>query len=282
MNKNKKTLINISIAFAVLPFLILPSLFFINKKPNNLNLVRPPGFDVYDNLNNDKSTKTKKILLALVDDVFKNSKLEQQEFIKKQEQNKEQLISKAKELTKEYNKSSNEETLKKLKDFYSENWLFVFQNLDKFEMKFISFWKLEANNKKELHSREFLDEINKKQKERERKKIEDNYHFLDNNIDLVKIGKENEDLPNLTVYYLRKDKFIIRALLTNDGKKMSIDKFILFNESPISRINIDTISDAIHLGVFHNQKDAFTSTFEKHIIKEYGYPWDGILLWKEK
>ncbi|WFQ94732.1 aromatic motif membrane protein [Mycoplasma feriruminatoris] len=282
MNKNKKTLINISIAFAVLPFLILPSLFFINKKPNNLNLVRPPGFDVYDNLNNDKGVKTKKILLALVDDVFKNSKLEQQEFIKKQEQNKEQLISKAKELTKEYKKSSNEDNLKKLKDFYSENWLFVFQNLDKFEMKFISFWKLEANNKKELHSREFLDEINKKQKERERKKIEDNYHFLDNNIDLVKIGKENEDLPNLTVYYLRKDKFIIRALLTNDGKKMSIDKFILFNESPISRINIDTISDAIHLGVFHNQQDAFTSTFEKHIIKEYGYPWDGILLLKEK
>ncbi|UKS54518.1 membrane protein [Mycoplasma feriruminatoris] len=276
MNKNKKTLINISIGFAILPFLILPSLFFINKKPNTLNLVRPLGFDVYDNLNNDKSAKTKKLLLALIDDVFKNSKLEQQEFLKKQEQENKELSSKAKELSSEYLKNPNTENLKKLKDFYSKNWLFVFQNLSKFEMKFISFWKLEANNKKELHSKEFLEEINK------REKPKDSYHFLDNNIDLIKVGKENEDLPNLTVYYLRKDRFIIRALLTNDGKKMSIDKFILFNESIVSRINIDTISDAIHLGVFHNQQDAFTSTFEKHIIKEYGYPWDGILLWKEK
>ncbi|QQY78156.1 hypothetical protein JLS56_04595 [Mycoplasma mycoides subsp. capri] len=276
MNKNKKTLINISIAFAILPFLVLPSLFFINKKTNNLNLVRPPGFDVYDNLNNDKEAKTVKLLQSLVDDVFKDSKLDQQEFIKSQKEKNDQLISKAKELSSEYLKNSNEDNLKKLKNFYSENWLFVFQNLNKFEMKFIDFWKLKANNGSELHSKEFLDDIKK------REKPKDNYYFSNNNIDLIKIGKENEDLPNLTVYYLRKDRFIIRALLTNNDKKMTIDKFILFNDSIISRINIDTISDAIHLGVFHNQKDAFTSTFEKHIIKEYGYPWDGILLWKEK
>ncbi|WFQ90556.1 aromatic motif membrane protein [Mycoplasma feriruminatoris] len=276
MNKNKKTLINISIAFAILPFLILPSLFFINKKSNNLNLVRPLGFDVYDNLNNDREEKTRKLLLSLVDDVFKDSKPEQQEFIKRQEQMYKQLAAKAKELSEEYKKNPNQDNLKKLKDFYSENWLFVFQNLSRFEMKFLNFWKLQANNGTELHSKEFLDVISKKEKPI------DPYHFSNNNIDLIKVGKENEDLPNLTVYYLRKDRFIIRALLTNNGNKMNIDKFILFNESIISRINIDTISDAIHLGVFHNQKDAFTSTFEKHIIKEYGYPWDGILLWKEK
>ncbi|PTD31839.1 aromatic motif membrane protein [Mycoplasma leachii] len=276
MSRNKKTLIKISIGFTILPFLILPALFFINNNPKNLNLVIPSGFDVYDNLNNDKETKTKKLLMALIDETFKNSKIEQQEFVKKQQEHKEILASKAKELTSKYLKNQNSENLKEIKDFYSENWLFVFKNLDKFEVKFVDFWKLEANNKKQLHSKEFLKAIDKKEKPKT------NYLFSDSNLDLVQTGKENEDLTNLSVIYLKKDKFIIRTLVKNDSKKLEIDKFILFYESPVTRINIDTISDAIHLGVFHNQQDAFISIFEKHIVNEYGYPWDGILLWKEK
>ncbi|WP_434337753.1 aromatic motif membrane protein [Mycoplasma capricolum] len=276
MNKNKKTLISISIAFAFLPFLILPSLLFINNKPKQLNLVRPSGFDVFDNLNNDKETKTKSILNKLVDDVFRNFKAEQQKFVKDQNDNKSQLLEKSKELSDKYLLQPNEQNLKTLKQFYSENWLFLLLNLEKFELKFIDFWKLESKDNKAHHSSQFLETIKNKPKPKE------NHIFTDNNLDLIKTGKENEDLSGHSAVYLKKDKFIIRTTVKNNSKILEIDKFILFNESEINRINIDTISDAIHLGVFHNQSDAFTSTFEKHIVGNYGYPWDGILVLKEQ
>ncbi|WFQ93076.1 aromatic motif membrane protein [Mycoplasma feriruminatoris] len=274
MNKNKKTLIKISVGFAILPFLILPSLFFINNKQTNLNLIRPQGFDVFDNLNNDKEVITKKLLNALVEAVFGDDKVKQQDFVKNQDENKEQLFKQVKELTNKYKKSKEQNDLKNLKEFYSTNWLFFLKNLDKFELQFIEYWKLESKNGKEMHSDSFLNALKNKQKPFA------NYSFLNNNLEQIHRGSETEDLTDLSVFYLKKEKFIIRTIIDNKNRKLNIDKFILFYESPINRITIPTISNAIHIGVFHNQKDGYES-FEKNIVGAYGYAWDGILLLKE-
>ncbi|CEA12275.1 aromatic motif membrane protein [Mycoplasma capricolum] len=200
MNKNKKTLIKVSVAFGLLPFLILPSLLFINSKPKSLNLIRPHGFDVYDNQNNDKEAKTRKLLDILIETVFSDDKIRQQEFIKKQEENKNQLLLQVKDLSIKYLKSKSDNDLKNLKDFYSENCLFMLQKLNKFELHFLEYWKLESKKGKELHSNSFLESIKKKEKPK------NNYVFLDSYLEKIHPGSENEDLKSLSIVYLKKDR----------------------------------------------------------------------------
>nr|VZK65698.1 hypothetical protein MF5292_00876 [Mycoplasma feriruminatoris]VZR75841.1 hypothetical protein MF5294_00874 [Mycoplasma feriruminatoris]VZR98609.1 hypothetical protein MF5293_00871 [Mycoplasma feriruminatoris] len=265
---NKKLLIHISIFFGILPFVILPSLLITSKNKQDDYVFKPvSGFNINISVDDVKSSQTKEMINVLLGTSFKNNLAELDKFSKSQTEEKstKELFKKAKELTKAYKDKQDQTNLKNLFDFYSTNWLFLINNISKFEYKPLDFWKLNPENK---HSKEFL---NKTKKENLPK---NNFKFQDNYFNKYTLGEESKHGSN-NVYYLRKDKLIFRLLVSKNDTKVIIDKIILFNESEHNTISLDLISNILH-AIIH--KDEVHATFEKEIVGEYNLPLLGIFV----
>ncbi|WFQ93917.1 membrane protein [Mycoplasma feriruminatoris] len=265
---NKKLLIHISIFFAILPFVILPSLLITSKNKQDDYVFKPvSGFNINISVDDVKSSQTKEMINVLLGTSFKNNLAELDKFSKSQTEEKstKELFKKAKGLTKAYKNKQDQTNLKNLFDFYSTNWLFLINNISKFEYKPLDFWKLNPENK---HSKEFL---NKTKKENLPK---NNFKFQDNYFNKYTLGEESKHGSN-NVYYLRKDKLIFRLLVSKNDTKVIIDKIILFNESEHNTISLDLISNILH-AIIH--KDEVHATFEKEIVGEYNLPLLGIFV----
>ncbi|WFQ90561.1 aromatic motif membrane protein [Mycoplasma feriruminatoris] len=265
---NKKLLIHISIFFAILPFVIFPSLLITSKNKQDDYVFKPvSGFNINISVDDVKSSQTKEMINVLLGTSFKNNLAELDKFSKSQTEEKstKELFKKAKELTKAYKDKQDQTNLKNLFDFYSTNWLFLINNISKFEYKPLDFWKLEPTEK---HSKEFL---NKTKKENLPK---NNFKFEDNYFNKYTLGEESKHGSN-NVYYLRKDKLIFRLLVSKNDTKVIIDKIILFNESEHNTISLDLISNILH-AIIH--KDEVHATFEKEIVGEYNLPLLGIFV----
>ncbi|WFQ96379.1 membrane protein [Mycoplasma feriruminatoris] len=265
---NKKLLIHISIFFGILPFVILPSLLITSKNKQDDYVFKPvSGFNINISVDDVKSSQTKEMINVLLGTSFKNNLAELDKFSKSQTEEKstKELFKKAKELTKAYKDKQDQTNLKNLFDFYSTNWLFLINNISKFEYKPLDFWKLEPTEK---HSKEFLDKTKKENLPK------NNFKFQDNYFNKYTLGEESKHGSN-NVYYLRKDKLIFRLLVSKNDTKVIIDKIILFNESEHNTISLDLISNILH-AIIH--KDEVHATFEKEIVGEYNLPLLGIFL----
>ncbi|UKS54523.1 aromatic motif membrane protein [Mycoplasma feriruminatoris] len=265
---NKKLLIHISIFFGILPFVILPSLLITSKNKQDDYVFKPVnGFNINISVDDVKSSQTKEMINVLLGTSFKNNLAELDKFSKSQTEEKstKELFKKAKELTKAYKNKQDQTNLKNLFDFYSTNWLFLINNISKFEYKPLDFWKLEPTEK---HSKEFLDKTKKENLPK------NNFKFQDNYFNKYTLGEESKHGSN-NVYYLRKDKLIFRLLVSKNDTKVIIDKIILFNESEHNTISLDLISNILH-AIIH--KDEVHATFEKEIVGEYNLPLLGIFV----
>ncbi|QVJ95450.1 aromatic motif membrane protein [Mycoplasma mycoides] len=268
MKKNKKAILTyISIFFAIIPFIVIPFLLTVNKNDKDKIFKPVNGFNINVSINDVKENQTKEMIDVLLANTFKNHLAEQEQFIKSQtkENNIKELFLKAKELSEEYKKNQDQNNINKLFDFYSTNWLFLLNNISKFEYKALDFWKLEPVNQ---HSNEFL---NKTKKE---KLLNKTFNFDDNYFNKYLLGEESKHGIN-NIYYLRKDKLIFRLLISKKEPKVVIDKIILFNQSKHNTISLEVISNILH-AVIH--KDQVHSTFEKEIIGEYNLALLGIFL----
>ncbi|WP_347938311.1 aromatic motif membrane protein [Mycoplasma feriruminatoris] len=265
---NKKLLIHISIFFGILPFVILPSLLITSKNKQDDYVFKPvSGFNINISVDDVKSSQTKEMINVLLGTSFKNNLAELDKFSKSQTEEKstKELFKKAKGLTKAYKNKQDQTNLKNLFDFYSTNWLFLINNISKFEYKPLDFWKLEPTEK---HSKEFLDKTKKENLPK------NNFKFQDNYFNKYTLGEESKHGSN-NVYYLRKDKLIFRLLVSKNDTKVIIDKIILFNESEHNTISLDLISNILHAIIHKNEVHA---TFEKEIVGEYNLPLLGIFV----
>ncbi|EXU60133.1 aromatic motif membrane protein [Mycoplasma mycoides] len=268
MKKNKKTILTyISIFFAIIPFIVIPFLLKVNKNDKDEVFKPVSGFNINVSINDVKENQTKEMIDVLLANTFKNHLAQQEQFIKSQtkENNIKELFLKAKELSEEYKKNQDQNNINKLFDFYSTNWLFLLNNISKFEYKALDFWKLEPVNQ---HSKDFLKETKKE------KLLNKTFNFDDNYFNKYLLGEESKHGTN-NIYYLRKDKLIFRLLISKKEPKVVIDKIILFNQSKHNTISLEVISNILH-AVIH--KDQVHSTFEKEIIGEYNLALLGIFL----
>ncbi|CBW54597.1 Conserved hypothetical protein, predicted transmembrane protein [Mycoplasma mycoides subsp. capri LC str. 95010] len=268
MKKNKKAILTyISIVFAIIPFIVIPFLLTVNKNDKDEVFKPVSGFNINVSINDVKENQTKEMIDVLLANTFKNHLAQQEQFIKSQtnENNIKELFLKAKELSEEYKKNQDQNNINKLFDFYSTNWLFLLNNISKFEYKALDFWKLEPVNQ---HSDDFL---NKTKKEN---LLDKTFNFNDNYFNKYLLGEESKHGTN-NIYYLRKDKLIFRLLISKKEPKVVIDKIILFNQSKHNTISLEVISNILH-AVIH--KDQVHSTFEKEIIGEYNLALLGIFL----
>lgn len=268
MKKNKKTILTyISIFFAIIPFIVIPFLLTVNKNDKNEVFKPVSGFNINVSINDVKENQTKEMIDVLLANTFKNHLAQQEQFIKSQtkENNIKELFLKAKELSEEYKKNQNQNNINKLFDFYSTNWLFLLNNISKFEYKALDFWKLEPVNQ---HSKDFL------KKTKKENLLNKTFNFNDNYFNKYLLGEKSKHGTN-NIYYLRKDKLIFRLLISKKEPKVVIDKIILFNQSKHNTISLEVISNILH-AVIH--KDQVHSTFEREIIGEYNLALLGIFL----
>ncbi|ACU78940.1 aromatic motif membrane protein [Mycoplasma mycoides] len=268
MKKNKKTILTyISIFFAIIPFIVIPFLLTVNKNDKNEVFKPVSGFNINVSINDVKENQTKEMIDVLLANTFKNHLAQQEQFIKSQtkENNIKELFLKAKELSEEYKKNQDQNNINKLFDFYSTNWLFLLNNISKFEYKALDFWKLEPVNQ---HSKDFL------KKTKKENLLNKTFNFNDNYFNKYLLGEESKHGTN-NIYYLRKDKLIFRLLISKKEPKVVIDKIILFNQSKHNTISLEVISNILH-AVIH--KDQVHSTFEREIIGEYNLALLGIFL----
>lgn len=246
-----------------------------------LSLHIPKQFDIIPQVTSKKDKVTENIIKSLLTLTFEDDIVRKNEYIKSQE-NEEKLFNEVKELSKKipvFVKKKNddkpgknhfdivEKHYEELNNFYSKNWLFMLKNIDKFVIRPFKVWTLEQSGIAK-HTNDFLD------KSKEQNPGLDGFSFFNKNLDSLVQGGESAHTPGRKVMYIKKDKLIIRVIISKDDKNpFKIDKFIHFSlHSKDTKISIKLISDIIHSGTYHKDQNGFIS-FEKDLVESnYSYP----------
>lgn len=246
-----------------------------------LSLHIPKQFDIIPQVTSKKDKVTKNIIKSLLTLTFEDDIVRKNEYIKSQE-NEEKLFNEIKELSKKiplFVKKKNsdkpgkshfdivEKHYQELNNFYSKNWLFMLKNIDKFVIRPFKVWTLEQSGNAK-HTDSFLSNS----------KVQnpglDGFSFFNKNLDSLVQGGESAHTPGRKVMYIKKDKLIIRVIISkDDNNPFKIDKFIHFSlHSKDTKISIKLISDIIHSGKYHQDQNGFNS-FEKDLVESnYSYP----------
>ncbi|WP_060823384.1 aromatic motif membrane protein [Mycoplasmopsis arginini] len=249
----------------------------INNEGNeNLKNKIPKDLDYVPNIENPLEQKTNKLIENLININFKQDNVEKVNFLNSQK-DEETLLNKAKELSNNYLNNKNEENLKLLNDFYSNNWLFVIKNIKKFNWTFLKWWTFPDLGQVK-HSAEFFRQLDKQDEP-------DDLIFFDNNWDQLKEGDESPESPNY-VFYFKKDKMLLRILIPKnkdkEGKRtLKFDRIIYFAKSRTNKVSIKLISDVVHNAIIHHNQQGYDS-FEKEVIDNFGFASLGTLIIKGK
>ncbi|QQY78495.1 hypothetical protein JLS56_01540 [Mycoplasma mycoides subsp. capri] len=281
MDKKKKIIIGFSLFLAAIQIIILPVALFYSIKgnPNELLLKIPTGFEVSGVDYNSKAEKTKSIINNIKNLVFGNNKNEELIFVESQKKEKE-LFDEVKKLSDKYLHDMSFDNYSNLKEFFNKNWLFTISNIEKFNLNFHKYWYFEKDKKTEAeHTRNFLDKVQNKKPSKTNFSIENKY------FDNFQIGEESNHSDN-NFLYIRQSKIIFRIIvskLRQEKQKYEVkfDKIIFFPDSNTERISVQTISDTIHVALYHHNEEGYKK-FERDIVGEYGLAWDSILTLKEE
>ncbi|WP_427867276.1 aromatic motif membrane protein [Mycoplasmopsis arginini] len=245
----------------------------INNEGNeNLKNKIPKDLDYVPNIENPLELKTNKLIENLIDIKFKQDNVEKVNFLNSQK-DEETLLNKAKELSNNYLNNKNEENLKLLNDFYSNNWLFVIKNIRKFNWTFLKWWTFPDLGQVK-HSDEFFTQLEKQAEP-------DDLIFFDNNWDQLKEGDESPESPD-DIFYFKKDKMLLRILISKnkEGKRtLKFDRIIYFAKSRTNKVSIKLISDAVHNAIIHHNQQGYDA-FEKEVIDNFGFASLGTLIIK--
>ncbi|TKA59373.1 hypothetical protein MBOVa_2500 [Mycoplasmopsis bovis 8790] len=248
---------------------------------STLSLHIPKQFDIIPQVTSKKDEVTDNIIKSLLTLTFEDDIVRKNEYIKSQE-NEEKLFNEVKELSKRIpffvKKKNNDKPGKdhfdimakhyeELNNFYSKNWLFMLKNIDKFVIRPFKVWTLEPSGSAK-HTDDFIN------KSKDQNPGLDSFSFFNKNLDSLVQGGESTHTPGRKVMYIKKDKLIIRAIISKDDQNpFKIDKFIHFSlHSKDTKISIKLISDIIHSGTYHQDPNGFIS-FEEDLVKSnYSYP----------
>lgn len=267
MNKLKNVLTKLSLPLLIpAPILTVSCASYDYSK---LKSKRPSGFDYVPKIIDESQVKTDKIIESILNQQFKNDQVGKTEFLKSQENN-ELLLQELATISKEYSHPMKQETIAKLNDFYTKNWMFLLKNIDKLTWKYTKWWSLEPKGNAK-HSESFIENIADKE-------TQSDFKFTNNYLEKLEVGDESKESPN-DVFYLKKDKLIIRMFITrqNSAKKVIFDKFIYFPGARNSNIAIKLISDIVHNAIIHHNQEGYNS-FERDLVVNYGYPALGVLI----
>ncbi len=246
-----------------------------------LSLHIPKQFDIIPQVTSKKDKVTENIIKSLLTLTFEDDIVRKNEYIKSQE-DEEKLFNEVKELSKKIplfvKKTNNdkpgkdhfdivEKHYEELNNFYSKNWLFMLKNIDKFVIRPFKVWTLKPSGNAK-HTDSFLSTS-----ESQNPGL-DGFSFFNKNLDSLVQGSESAHTPGQKVMYIKKDKLIIRVIISKDDKNpFKIDKFIHFSlHLKDTKISIKLISDIIHSGIYHKDQNGFIS-FEKDLVESnYSYP----------
>ncbi|MCU4706625.1 aromatic motif membrane protein [Mycoplasma sp. CSL7503-lung] len=245
----------------------------INSSENSqLKNKIPTGFEFVPNNLNPQEIATNEIIDNLVNLRFRDDEVGKVNFLNSQK-NEEELFNQFSELSRKYLEFKTDEGLNLLRSFYTNNWLFVIKNIEKFSWTYSNWWTFpELETAK--HTEEFFARLDKQSRP-------DNLKFFDNYWDQLREGDESFESPN-DVYYLRKGRILIRVLISknnDENKVLTFDKIAYFSRSRTQNISIKLVSDAYHNGIVHRQQQGFDS-FEKEVIDNFGFPALGALVYK--
>ncbi|BAP39367.1 aromatic motif membrane protein [Metamycoplasma canadense] len=262
----------------ITPLLTISLVSCIESNQNVLEAEIPGGFKFIPSTYDPKETKTANYIEFLLKKQFRNNEVEKAKFLKNQQDEK-KLFEEIKKISEDYKNNKLDFELSKkfindIKNFYSKNWLFMLKNIEKFNWQHLEWWKFEPTENAK-HSDEFLNKLSELSNA-------DDYFFYTNYWDELKEGDESAESPN-DVFYLKKDKMIIRILISKNkegNKSLFFDKIILFPKARNNKIVIKLISDTVHNAIIHGFQAGY-NTFEKDIFKNFGHPALGLLLVKE-
>ncbi|MGX9394884.1 aromatic motif membrane protein [Mycoplasma sp. 1781] len=249
----------------------------INNEPSTqLRNNIPKGFEYIPNIENPDEVRTNLLIKQLIDLRFKGDEVAKTNFLESQKDEK-KLFDEAKKITKKFTDENNEENIKKLRDFYSKNWLFVIKNIKRFTWTFLDWWKFPDFGQVK-HSDEFIASL-----KNHAEKFEPNdANFIDNNWDQLREGDESPESKD-DIFYLKKNKFLLRILISknkSDKSFLTFDRMIYFPKSISSKISIKLVSDAVHNAIIHHNKRGFDA-FENVVVKNYNFPALGLLILKD-
>ncbi|WP_027334086.1 aromatic motif membrane protein [Mycoplasma elephantis] len=242
--------------------------------------------DVVINKLKAKEEYTNDVINNFIDLAYgSQSSIEKDKYIKSQKENHDILLAQAKEFSVEIKKNkrnylfSENSYLKKYNDWFSENWLFVLLNINKFYGEFKEFYFLKYNDGI-LNSDKYIGDVSKNKGT--------NAIFPDKNISDIKDSKgENSHMSDKKYYFFLINKSIFRICFKNENlnkKTVIFEPFVCsFTNSEADKISLTLIETIYHNVVFHGEKnesdiDMFEKTMVEHL--KYNYPTTSVILLK--
>ncbi|AZG68563.1 aromatic motif membrane protein [Mycoplasma struthionis] len=280
--KNKKILLSLVSITTLLPFGLVACQNY--QQNDKLKEIVPKNRDIIFNSPVPEAEKTEKMLDSLVNQLYK-TEAKRTEFynLQNSEEYKTKTKAEFKKLSSEYLAQDTLEKkrafLEKLKTFYNKNWYFFLKNIDKFTGEFYD-WLLFPNSKEGGHSQEYKETL--KTLEKPKKIVFSNPYFNE-----LKEGDESAELPNTTIFYLKKQKNIFRIIISDIIEENPYIEFEpyswSFNSGEAQNISINLVSDIAHSALVHGFAEGFVS-FEKDMVEKqkYGPPSEMVYLWEEK
>ncbi|WLP85922.1 aromatic motif membrane protein [Mycoplasma seminis] len=164
------------------------------------------------------------------------------------------------------------EYLSEFKNFISENWYFILNNLDKFDWKFISwaFNPYSPTSKAQIVSDEFIQKA-------QNTMPYPTLNFKDSFLTDIKKGDESAEIGDNEVYYLKKDKLVFRIMIhdiSHDISSVSLSFVgLYFGGSKAKDISLNLVSQTIHTGFIHQYESGIKQYEQDMVVKQqYGYP----------
>lgn len=169
--------------------------------------------------------------------------------------------------------------------FISENWYFVFKNIEKFRFQFMLWFRLPDSvnqfdkTQKATHSYDYLKRIGSK-------KPWGDYAVTSNVIDELDesdVSKEHNIGENKE-YFIVKDKAMINLKYFGEGPNAHLGLRIrpygiVFQESRL-KPSVSIITNVFHLSYIHGDPKYYT-IFEEELTNQFGIPAKMLMVWKD-
>ncbi|VEU75631.1 Uncharacterised protein [Mycoplasmopsis maculosa] len=160
---------------------------------------------------------------------------------------------------KEFNNKAKSFLDKKLQSLINKNWFYFLNNLNNFEFNFIDFLTINLGTKAQEQPesyKKYLENINKLPPYK-------SFQFKDSLLQSIFVGEETKELGNITIFYIKKDKMVIRLAVENtdsDEPNINVNPFQWYFGSSLNKsISLQLVSRTYHTGFIHQ----FTSGMEE-------------------
>lgn len=256
------------------------------QNPTTEQIQQTTDFDKFINHNKDVLNKNETIEEKTTQNVYEvikkaaynQNNLAWETFLKTQEgkENEERILKELKELQKQLPKNiknfskEHKDIFDKLEKFYSDNWLFILQNLDKFQIKFSNWYYFPeqfntVEKVKVHHSQKFLDELNS---------LDDagDYYFVNNNLESIHVGDASVQSTTYKDFYIVKNNALINIkVVLNDGKSaVTFNPLIYYFPKARTKLSVKILTEIFHQALYH-QIQRFYDAFENDFIHKHRY-----------